>query len=134
MDLVNADKTKKFENNTNSFFMSASVGLYTLIFLEKIENVPPEPIEEGKKDVDEKQRKALFADLTSMISKQLLPAASKSFDKGAEVEVLYGTPGYIYTLVVILHKLGPWGGKNKDVAKLLPKVKQTLIEVVRHLV
>jgi hypothetical protein len=33
-ELISNDKAKKFENQTNSFFMAANVGLHTLIFLE----------------------------------------------------------------------------------------------------
>lgn len=34
MQLVANDKANKFENQTNSFFMAANLGLHTLIFLE----------------------------------------------------------------------------------------------------
>ena len=50
-ELLKQDVGKKFEQHTNSFFMAASVGLNTLLFLEKMEHIPAE-IEEGKKDYE----------------------------------------------------------------------------------
>ena len=54
-NLLAADKQKKFEQQTNSFFMAASVGLNTLLFLEQMENLPAEQ-EEGKKDFEAEKR------------------------------------------------------------------------------
>ena len=67
MELVANDKAKKFENQTNSFFMAANVGLHTLIFLEQMEQVPPEQLEEGKKDFDAEKRANFFKQLTTMV-------------------------------------------------------------------
>lgn len=67
MQLVANDKANKFENQTNSFFMAANLGLHTLIFLEQIEQVPPEQLEEGKKDFDAQKRSTFFQQLTTMV-------------------------------------------------------------------
>jgi hypothetical protein len=42
LEVLKKDVDKKFEQHTNSFFMAASVGLNTLLFLEKMEHIPAE--------------------------------------------------------------------------------------------
>jgi hypothetical protein len=71
--VVEGDKERKFEQQTNSFFMAASVGITTLIFLEKMEQIPPE-IEEGKKDVEADRRLAIFDELAKMVLEKIIPA------------------------------------------------------------
>lgn len=39
-----------------------------------------------------------------------------------EVEVLYGTPGYMFSLISILVKLEPWRRKNANVDEIYAKV------------
>ena len=55
-------------------------------------------------------------------------------DDKAEVEVLYGTPGYMFSLITILHKLEPWNGKNPLATDAFAKVSQVLIDVTKQLV
>lgn len=53
--------------------MAASVGLTTLVFLEKMEQIPPE-MEEGKKDVEADRRLAIFEELAKMVLEVIVPA------------------------------------------------------------
>lgn len=53
--------------------MAASVGITTLIFLEKMEQIPPE-IEEGKKDVEADRRLAIFDELAKIVLEKIIPA------------------------------------------------------------
>lgn len=111
LDLVKKDVGKKFEQHTNSFFMAASVGLNTLLFLEKMEHVPPE-VGADKKDYEAPLRNVMFEEISQIVFSGIVPAQVFSMEANCEIEVLYGTPGYMWSLISILHRLGPWKGKN----------------------
>jgi hypothetical protein len=90
--------------------MAGSIGLNTLIVLEKMEHVPPE-IEEGK-DVEKPKRDAIFEQVAKIVNTVIVPARVFSMSDSAEQEVLYGTPGYMFSLLSIMDKLEPWRSKN----------------------
>jgi hypothetical protein len=52
-------------------------------------------------------------------------------EKEAEVEVLYGTPGYMFSLLSILTKLEPWRTKNPNADLVYTKVSQVLVQVTQ---
>ena len=106
--------------------MAASVGLYTLLIWEKMEQIPPE-MEEGKKDFDAEMRKACFEELAMLVMSKIVPAQMFSMENEAEVEVLYGTPGYMYSLLSILSKIEPWRTKDANADLIYAKVSQVLI-------
>ena len=45
----------------------------------------------------------------------IVPAHIFSMQPTAEVEVLYGTPGYMFSLISILDKFGPWRAKHPEI-------------------
>ena len=113
--------------------MAASVGLNTLLFLEKMEHVPSEQ-EEGKKDYEAELRNKTFEEIARIVFEGIIPAQMFSMEKTAEVEVLYGTPGYMYCLIAILSRLEPWRKKNQNVDDVFAKVTQVLTSVTIQLV
>jgi len=113
--------------------MAASIGLYTLLIWEKIEQIPAE-MEEGKKDFDRERRKACFEDITMLVISKIVPAQIISIENEAEVEVLYGTPGYMYSLLSILSKIEPWRTKDLNADVIYSKVSQVLVLVTHKLV
>jgi hypothetical protein len=52
----------------------------------------------------------------------------------AEVEVLYGTPGYMFSLLSILSKIDPWRTKDPNADLIYSKVSQVLVQVTKQLV
>jgi len=55
-------------------------------------------------------------------------------EPNCEVEVLYGTPGYMFSLITILAKLEPWRRKNANVDEIYAKVSQVLTAVTLQLI
>lgn len=131
-EVLASDAKKRFEQNTNSFFMAASVGFYTMLILEKMEQIPPE-VEEGK-DLQADLREETLAQVAKQVMTHIVPAHIFSMQPTAEVEVLYGTPGYMFSLISILEKLEPWRGRHPVIDEACKAATMALTTVTLKLV
>ena len=93
MNLVKKDKQGNFENNCASYFMSAHIGLHTIIANDYFE--------EGQ--LDETQCKQL----KKLITHEILQAGRHCLDdvNEPEDEILYGTAGYLYVVLTLYERL-----------------------------
>ena len=95
MNLVKKDKNGHYEHGCSSYFMSAHVGLHTLVAMDYFD------------DDNLLEDEAACKALRKLILHEILPAGRHCLDdvNEPEDEILYGTAGYLFSILSIFEKL-----------------------------